>query len=79
MFDGVLNAALEYDYYRRKMNNKFESHPFSSSTNWSDYLAMLIWDALRKLVPFVQFIKREKNPLRSVTFSKVAGCSLQLY
>ena len=58
------------------MNNKFESHPFSSSTNWSDYLAMLIWDALRNLVPFVQFIKREKNPLRSVTFSKVAGCSL---
>ena len=30
-------------------------------------------DALRDLVPFVQFKKREKHPWRSVTFSKVAG------
>ena len=29
--------------------------------------------ALRDLVPFVQFEKREKHPWRSVTFSKVAG------
>ena len=29
-------------------------------------------DALRDLVPFVQFKKREKHPWRSVTFSKVA-------
>ena len=29
-------------------------------------------DALRDLVPFVQF-KREKHPWRSVTFSNVAG------
>ena len=36
-------------------------------------------DALRDLVPFVQFKKREKRPWRSVTFSKVAGFSLQLY
>ena len=27
----------------------------------------------RDLLPFVQFKKREKYPLRSVTFSKVAG------
>ena len=33
-------------------------------------------DALRDLVPFVQFKKREKHPWRSITFSKV---SLQLY
>ena len=32
-----------------------------------------ICDALRDSVPFVQFKKREKNPWRSVTFSKVAG------
>ena len=32
-----------------------------------------ICDALRNLVPFVQFKKREKHPWRSVTFSKVAG------
>ena len=30
-------------------------------------------DALRDLVPFVQFKKREKYPWRSATFSKVAG------
>ena len=36
-------------------------------------------DALRNLVPFVQFKNREKYPWKSVTFSKVAGVSLQLY
>ena len=38
----------------------------------------IIWDALRDLVPLVQFKKREKHPWRSVTFSKNAGWSLQL-
>ena len=37
------------------------------------------FDALRVLVPSVNFKKREKNPWRSVNFSKVAGFSLQLY
>ena len=32
-----------------------------------------ICDALRDLVPFAPFKKREKHPLRSVIFSKVAG------
>ena len=32
-----------------------------------------ICGALRDLVPFVQFKKREKHPWRSVSFSKVAG------
>ena len=32
-----------------------------------------IWGALRDLIPFVQFKKREKHPWRSVNFSKVAG------
>ena len=35
--------------------------------------------ALRDLVPFVQFKKREKHSWRSANFSKVAGLSLQLY
>ena len=39
----------------------------------------LICEALRNLVPFAQFKKREKNLLRSVTFSIVAGFGLQLY
>ena len=34
--------------------------------------------ALHDLVPFLQFKKREKHPWRIVTFSKVAGGSLQL-
>ena len=33
-------------------------------------------DALRDLVLFVQFKKREKYPLRTVNFSKVVGFSL---
>ena len=36
-------------------------------------------DALRDLVAFVQFKKREKHPWRSVNFSKVAGFKLQFY
>ena len=38
----------------------------------------VIWDALRDLVSFVPFTQREKQPWRSVTFSKVTGFSLQL-
>ena len=45
-----------------------------------------IWDALRDLVPFVQFKKREKHPWRSITFKPVTflkvtllyGCFLRL-
>ena len=33
-------------------------------------------DALRDLVPFVQFKKREKHPWRSATFSKVKSYRL---
>ena len=35
-----------------------------------------ICGALRDLVPFVQFKKREKHPWRSANFSNVAGFSL---
>ena len=38
----------------------------------------LMCDILRNLVAFVQCKKHEKHPWRSVTFSKVAGLSLQL-
>ena len=37
-----------------------------------------VWDALRYLVPFVQFEKREKHPGRSVTVSKVTLLSHML-
>ena len=39
----------------------------------------IIWDALRNLVPILQFKKREKLPWRSITFSKVAGFIFQCY
>ena len=41
---------------------------------WLQYSIMQnICGALSDLVPFVQFTKREKQPWRSVNFSKVAG------
>ena len=46
------------------MNTPIQSTGINSELNY---------DGLRNLVPFVQFKKREKHPLRSVTFSKVAG------
>ena len=42
-------------------------------TKWKILCVHRKCDALRDLVPFIQFQKREKHPLRSVTFSKVAG------
>ena len=36
-----------------------------------EYVQRSICDALRDLVPFVQFKKREKHPWRGVTFRKV--------
>ena len=38
-----------------------------------------ICDTLRDLPLFVQFKRHEKLPWRSVSFSKVAGYSLQFY
>ena len=42
-----------------------------------DLQKMTIWDDLRDLAPFVQYKKREHSR-KSVTFSKLAGFSLQL-
>ena len=44
-----------------------------SRTKLVKFVSKDICDALRDLVSFVQFKKREKHPWRSVTFSKVAG------
>ena len=44
----------------------------------SQFSADLICDALHDLVPFAQFKKREKQPGRSVTFSKLAGYIVQI-
>ena len=48
----------------------------SENENWlwiCFSVVIFIFDALRDLVPFVKFEKREKHPWRSVTFSKVSG------
>ena len=56
-----------------KFNNRLIIRPnlFILSTSYT------ICDALRDLIPFVQFKKREKHPWRSVNFSKVAGFNTQ--
>ena len=46
---------------------------------WNFSLKLLSCGALRDLVPFVQFKRREKHPWTSVTFSNAAGFSLQVY
>ena len=40
---------------------------------FNTHIFVCICDALRNLVPFIQFKKREKHPWKSVTFSKVAS------
>ena len=47
----------------------------SSSKHCKNKVEVYICDALRDLVPFVQFKKREKHSWRIVNFSKVAGFS----
>ena len=39
----------------------------------------LVCDALRNLVPFAKFKKREEHPWKCTTFGKVSGVSLKLY
>ena len=42
-------------------------------------LCHYVFDALRDLVTFVQYKKRQKHPWRSFTLSKLAGFRLVLY
>ena len=58
---------------------------FHFNCHWKSHILSLRkmflqkWDALRDLIPFVQFKKRKRRAWRSVTFSKVAGLNLQVY
>ena len=65
-------AATQYSTYVNFTEFLF----YPSFFHFCHYLLVLICGALRDLVPFVQF---KKQPWRSVTFSVVAGFSLQLY
>ena len=51
----------------------FTGFTFNFKLSLSFLFVLYICDALRVLVPFVQFKKPEKHPWSSVTFSKVAG------
>ena len=53
--------------------NRLKAYILSSIFTEKVVVKLLIYDALRNLVPFAQFEKREKHPWRSATFSKVAG------
>ena len=41
----------------------------TSSVHEYEHLRLIFCDASRDSIPFVQFKKREKHPLRSITFS----------
>ena len=60
-------------YQARKLKLMEVQTPSPLRTIYAQRTIGLDSDALRDLVPFVQFKKREKHPWRSVTFSKVAG------
>ena len=51
----------------------FAKSSISDIWQGSEFTLLYICSALRNLVPFVQFKKREKHPRRSVNFNKVAG------
>ena len=62
----------------KESKNEFESFGFDTFNgsfyfegSFTSIFSITTWDALRHLVPFVQFKKREKHPLISVAFSKV--------
>ena len=66
-------------YIAAEFPTKFVFFIIHDFDNDKDDLIIPQCDALRDLVPFVQFKKRKKHPWRSVNSSKVADWSLQLY
>ena len=50
----------------------FAKSSISDIWQGSEFTLLYICSALRNLVPFVQFKKREKHPRRSINFNKVA-------
>ena len=78
MFPTVYSYVLASKIFYRQSVSVLQSTWHAVSVSFV-YCVKLIYDDLRDLALFVQFKKREKNPGRSVTFSKVAGYNLQLY
>ena len=73
---GRLWNRKQYCFLLWKTETKKKPDPRNSQINCWKYSTC---GALRDLVPFIQFKKREKYSWRSVYFSKVAGFNLQLY
>ena len=80
-------AKLEFDEIKQQLQNVcgeaiFNSKDGAVSVKADRHIINIKWcicDALRDLVPFVQFKKREKHLWIIVNFSKVTGFSLQHY
>ena len=62
----LLDATLDYSVFLA-WNQYINEVIKLIATQWSSYA--YICDALRNLVPFLQFKQREKHPWSSVTFS----------
>ena len=70
--------ALISCFYFRIVHHVLSKNPVLAKLSRGNYRkksVVICDDALRDLVPFVQFKKREKHPWRSVTFSKGADLS----
>ena len=72
-------CALVLMSFSDKFLKRIKNLQEKTITIFAQRLRFNICDALRELVPFLQFKKHENRSWRSVTFSKVAGFSLQLF
>ena len=70
--DFLITSAVD-NWFIDNLFNISLSPPIIQNRSDSIFSSYSICDVLRDLVPFVQFKKCEKHPLRSITFSKVAG------
>ena len=66
----------DYQFHRNMPFAPQLGHCSSTNNQWKRKIQPNICDALRNLVPFVQFKNFEKHPWRSITFSKVVGLTL---
>ena len=69
---GKINQLLNNFHVDRNQTIRVEMR-LNKQKNTKITIQKQICDVLRDLISFAQFKKREKHPLRSVTFSNVAG------
>ena len=67
--DPCINSEAAKRSWKKLVTEMFKIPPRSPDINPTENTC----GALRDLVPFLQFKKREKHPWRSVNFSKVTG------